>query len=78
MSDPQQQGTSCQHTPPCPPADAVDKEAARIVVTFREQGWSRLCNGVIAFDDTGELLPDGTLIEPHRGPAPHRLHELAA
>ena len=24
-----------------------------------EQGWSLLCNGVIAFDDGGDLLPDG-------------------
>jgi hypothetical protein len=23
------------------------------------------------FDDTGELLPDGSTIAPHRGPAPH-------
>jgi hypothetical protein len=36
-----------------------------------EQGWSLLCNGVIVFDDTGELLPGGVPIEPHRGPAPH-------
>jgi hypothetical protein len=26
---------------------------------------------VILFDDTGELLPDGTTIPPHRGPALH-------
>lgn len=25
-----------------------------------------LCNGVIVFDDTGELLPDGSAIAPHR------------
>ncbi|MEV6302128.1 DUF5999 family protein [Actinoplanes sp. NPDC051861] len=63
----------CQHLITCPPADAVDREAARIIVTFREQGWSLLCNGVIVFEDTGELLPDGTMIEPHRGPAVHAL-----
>jgi hypothetical protein len=36
-----------------------------------EQGWSLLCNGVIVFDDTGEILPDGSVIMPHRpcGPA---------
>ena len=28
-------------------------------------------HGVIVFDDTGELLPDGRCIDPHRGPAPH-------
>ncbi|WP_229075649.1 DUF5999 family protein [Actinoplanes sp. DH11] len=63
----------CQHLNPCPPADATDREAAKIIVTFCEQGWSLLCNGVIVFEDTGELLPDGTLIEPHRGPAVHAL-----
>ena len=31
-----------------------------------EQGWSLLCNGVVTFDDTGELLPDGAFIAPHR------------
>jgi len=36
-------------------------------------GWSLLCNGVIVFDDTGEILPDGTMIAPHRGPARHAL-----
>jgi len=30
------------------------------------QGWSLLCNGVIVFDDTGQLLPDGRAIPPHR------------
>lgn len=63
----------CQHNSPCPSADAVDREAARIVATFREQGWSLLCNGVIIFEDTGEILPDGTMIAPHRGPARHAL-----
>lgn len=61
----------CQHDPQCPPADATDRDAARVVSSHPEQGWSRLCNGVIVFDDTGELLPDGRCIEPHRGPAPH-------
>ncbi|MFJ9795435.1 DUF5999 family protein [Streptomyces sp. NPDC101145] len=27
---------------------------------------SRLCNGVLLFEDTGELLPDGQIIAPHR------------
>jgi len=31
-----------------------------------EQGWSLLCNGVLVFEDTGELLPDGQIIAPHR------------
>jgi len=29
-----------------------------------EQGWSLLCNGVVLFDDTGELLPDGRTVPP--------------
>ncbi len=65
----------CQHLNPCPPADATDREAARVIATHLEQGWSLLCNGVVLFEDTGELLPDGTMIDPHRGPA---LHALAA
>jgi hypothetical protein len=63
----------CHHLTTCPTAAATDREAARIVATFREQGWSLLCNGVIVFEDTGEILPDGTMIEPHRGPAVHCL-----
>ncbi|ALO08207.1 hypothetical protein AQF52_2612 [Streptomyces venezuelae] len=31
-----------------------------------EQGWSLLCNGVLLFEDTGELLPDGQIVAPHR------------
>ncbi|MDQ0491499.1 hypothetical protein QO019_006396 [Streptomyces thermodiastaticus] len=31
-----------------------------------EQGWSLLCNGVVLFEDTGELLPDGRIIAPQR------------
>jgi len=30
------------------------------------QGWSLLCNGVVVFEDTGALLPDGRSIPPHR------------
>lgn len=61
----------CQHLPTCPTADAVDRDAARAVASYPEQGWTLLCNGVIVFDDTGELLPDGSCVAPHRGPAPH-------
>jgi len=49
----------CSHSPECPPAEASDHERARVLASFPEQGWSLLCNGVIVFDDTGELLPDG-------------------
>ncbi|MCF0094841.1 MULTISPECIES: DUF5999 family protein [unclassified Micromonospora] len=63
----------CQHQPTCPLAEATDREAARVLACFPEQGWSLLCNGVIVFEDTGELLPDGSSIAPHRGPARHAL-----
>jgi hypothetical protein len=56
----------CRHLLPCPSAEAADREAARVVASHPEQGWSLLCNGVLLFDDTGELLPDGRVIEPHR------------
>jgi hypothetical protein len=59
-------GRACAHEPCCPPPDAADREAAQILVSHPEQGWSLLCNGVIAFDDTGDLLPDGRVIAPHR------------
>ncbi|HZB31977.1 MAG TPA: DUF5999 family protein [Streptosporangiaceae bacterium] len=49
----------CQHQPPCPKADAIDHNAARLVAYHPEQGWGLLCNQVIVFDDSGELLPDG-------------------
>jgi hypothetical protein len=56
----------CPHTPPCPDARAPDREAARTLISHPEQGWSLLCNGVVSFEDTGELLPDGDTIAPHR------------
>jgi Family of unknown function (DUF5999) len=56
----------CQHQPPCPPAYAADREAAHVVASHPEQGWSLLCNGLVLFDDTGALLPDGQIIPPHR------------
>ncbi len=49
----------CSHQPPCPLADRHDRDAARVVASHPEQGWSLLCNGVIVFDDLGEILPDG-------------------
>lgn len=56
----------CRHQTPCPSANSADREAAHIVAHHPEQGWSLLCNGVLVFDDTGELLPDGSVIAPHR------------
>lgn len=56
----------CQFQPPCPPADAVDRDAAHVVRSHPDQGRSQLCYGAILFDDTGVLLPGGRSIPPHR------------
>ena len=56
----------CPHSPPCPEASAPDREAAHTIVSHPEQGWSLLCTGIVIFEDTGELLPDGASIAPHR------------
>lgn len=56
----------CQHQPSCPSADSADRDAAQRVAHHPEQGWSLLCNGVVVFEDTGELLPDGQIIAPAR------------
>ena len=64
----------CPHHPPCPAANAEDHTAARVVSAHHEQGWSLLCNGVVIFDDTGELFPDGHIVSPH----PARPLSLAA
>jgi Family of unknown function (DUF5999) len=46
----------CQHQPHCPTADAADHDAARVIAAHPEQGWVLLCNGIIRFEDGGELL----------------------
>jgi hypothetical protein len=53
---------NCRHQPPCPPAEASDHDAARVVAARPEQGWSLLCNGVVRFEDHGELLPDRQIV----------------
>ena len=64
----------CRHQPRCPSADAIDHDAAHLVAFHPEQGWGLLCNGVVVFDDSGELLPDGRAIPAHRPahPGPDR------
>ena len=52
----------CIHQPACPPANAEDHEAARLVAYHPEQGWGLLCNGVVIFDDNGQLLPGGGVV----------------
>ena len=63
----------CQHQPRCPDAMAPDHMAARVVAGHPEQGWSLLCNGVVSFDDMGEVLPDGRTVPP-----PHDRKVLAS
>lgn len=55
----------CPHLPPCPPARAADHDAAVVVAVHHDQGWVRLCNGVVVWDDTGELVGT-TPVAPHR------------
>ena len=66
----------CQHSPTCPSSQDSDRDAAHVLVAHPEQGWSLLCNGVVLFEDTGELLPDGQSIAARRqellGAAAHR------
>ncbi|MCF3180003.1 hypothetical protein IPZ70_08620 [Streptomyces polychromogenes] len=59
-------GSLCTHTPKCPSADSPDREAAKVLAAHPEQGWSLLCNALVVFEDTGELLPDGRIVAPHR------------
>jgi len=66
----------CSHQPTCPPADHRDRDAARTIAFHPEQGWSLLCNGVIVFDDLGEILPGGRVVSPHCT-APARLPAAA-
>lgn len=61
----------CTHTPACPPFDHPARDTAAAVAVHPEQGWSLLCNGVIVFADTGEILPDGRTIGPHRAEPEH-------
>jgi hypothetical protein len=59
LKDESPTGRVCDHTPACPSAEALDRDAAHVVSAHPEQGWSLLCNGVVVFDDFGEILPDG-------------------
>ncbi|MEV6421726.1 DUF5999 family protein [Streptomyces sp. NPDC051662] len=59
----------CIHQPECPSAAAPDFQSARVVLQCPEIGYSRLCNGIVLFDDTGYLKPDGEC-DPPRRPLP--------
>jgi Family of unknown function (DUF5999) len=50
---------TCNHSPACPGADDANCCRAHITADHMEQGWCRLCNGVILFDDGLYLAPDG-------------------
>jgi len=56
----------CDHRPTCPSSASLDREAAHVTRAHPDQGWSLLCNGVVLFEDTGLLLPDGSVVPPHR------------
>jgi hypothetical protein len=56
----------CTHNPPCPQATAPDEAAAKLERFHAAQGWGLRCNGSVAFDDTGELLPNGRIVPPRR------------
>ena len=43
----------------CPGADASGCWTAHVVADHLEQGWAKLCNGVILFDDGFFLAPGG-------------------
>ncbi|MCY9783195.1 DUF5999 family protein [Nocardiopsis sp. EMB25] len=62
---------TCSHEPACPSYEDTDREAARVIASHPEQGWSLLCNGVVLFEDTGELLPGGQSVAPHRPDVVH-------
>ena len=52
----------CPHTPPCPPAQAPDAAAARIVSEhLQDCGYALLCNGGVLLEGDGLLLPDRQL-----------------
>jgi hypothetical protein len=69
--------TDCGHIPACPSAQDTDRDAAHVVAAHPEQGWSLLCNGVVVFEDFGELLPDGRCTGARRDAlltaSPHRV-----
>ena len=49
----------CHHMPACPDARSDACCTAHVVADRSAQGWSRLCNGIILFDDGHYLTADG-------------------
>jgi len=52
---------SCSHSPAWPDQSSADATAAVIVTDRCEQGWYRLCNGLILFED-GVCLGDAPTV----------------
>ena len=42
---------SCNHSPHCPEATDPNCCTAHVLADHFEQGWCKLCNGLILFDD---------------------------
>ena len=59
----------CPHHPACPTSDAPDRDAAAVVASHPEQRRLHPCNGIVLFEDCGEILPDGRCIGARRAPA---------
>lgn len=57
---------TCSHEPRCPDAHGSDRDAAHVIARHPEQGWSLLCNGIVLFEDCGEILPDGHCVHARR------------
>jgi hypothetical protein len=53
----------CNHHPASTEANDGRCWEARVVADHPEQGWAKLCNGVIVFDDGMFLVPDGRVEE---------------
>ena len=52
----------CPHTPTCPPVQARDAAAARIVADhLQDSGYALLCNGAVLLEGDGLLVPPQAL-----------------
>ncbi|MCX5215769.1 DUF5999 family protein [Kitasatospora sp. NBC_00240] len=65
---------TCTHRPKCPASEEPDAGAAAIIASHPGQGWC--VNGVLLFDDTGAVLPDGH-VQPPAGMGARRSESAA-
>ena len=63
----------CHHVSPCPDAASESRDLASVVSSHPEQGWSLLCNGVVLFDDGGEVTRVAGGIRAGRYVVAHRI-----